>query len=99
MGQTLHTVPPPREQEPLSERRAECVALSTTLLDHLERAAVTASSLTDKVRAAEPATGGVVLTFQSMTDLLAQVREMVLREQVDLVEQYADALRRDEAGS
>jgi hypothetical protein len=99
MGQTLHAVPPPREQEPLSQRRAECVALSNQLLDHLERAAVTASSLTDKVRDAEPKTGGVVLTFQSMTDLLAQVREMVLREQVGLVEAYADALRREEGQS
>lgn len=84
------------EQEPLIEIRAECVTLSTVLLDHLERAAVTASSLTDKVRDSEPATGGVPLTFESMRDLIVQVREMALREQPGLVEQYADALRREE---
>lgn len=84
------------EQQPLSERRAECVALSTTLLDHLEHAAVTASSLADQVRSAEPATGGIPLTFDSCRDLLVQVREMVLREQPGLVEAYVDALRRAE---
>lgn len=85
---TPNLVLPPR----LAERRADCVALSTHLLDHLERAAVTASSLADQVRDAQPATDGVTLTLQSARDMIVQVREMVLREQAGLVDRYADAL-------
>jgi hypothetical protein len=96
MSRTLAAVPPPDQQKPLSERRAKCVGLSATLLDHLERAAVTASSLADQVRDADPATGGIPLTFDSARDLIVQVRETVLREQPGLVEAYADALRREE---
>jgi hypothetical protein len=96
MFRTLAAVPPPDQQEGLSERRAKCVTLSTQLLDHLERAAVTASSLATQVRGADPATGGIPLTFESARDLIVQVREMMLREQPGLVEAYADALRREE---
>jgi hypothetical protein len=88
----LRAVPEP---VPLSARRARCVELSTTLLDHLERAAVVASGLADEIKASEPATPGVPIVLRGVVDDLRQIREAVLREQPGLVEAYSNALRRE----
>lgn len=84
------------DHEALGRHRAEAAGLIAKAIDHLERACVCTDSALTHVQRADLATDGPRLTLAAVIDVFKDQRDALMSEQHELVDAYADSLRRAE---